>query len=88
MEDMRVEGVESSTLFNSLPIGVVYYDANGEVLSTNSAANEILGYTTSPGQLCYDHSEKILSVDGSDISPDNHPCIVALRTGEPVYDVV
>ncbi|MFW5754560.1 MAG: PAS domain S-box protein [Marinilabiliaceae bacterium] len=87
-EDKRVEGVESSTLFNSLPIGVVYYDAGGEVLSANSAANEILGYTTSPGQLCYDHLEKILSGDGSDISPDNHPCIVALRTGEPVYDVV
>jgi len=88
MENTRTEGVESGALFNSLPIGVVYYDTNGEVLTANSAANEILGNKTSTGQFCFDHTEKLLSVDGSDFSRDNHPCIVALRTGVPVNDVI
>ncbi|MGM0375303.1 MAG: PAS domain S-box protein [Bacteroidota bacterium] len=88
MENTRAEGIERSALFNSLPIGVVYYNANGEVLAANSSAREILGETIAQGQFCYDYIGKVLFVDGSEFSPDNHPCILALRTGKPVKDVV
>ena len=77
------------TLFETLPQGVIYYDANGLILGANPAACQILGLDedelitwplTGTGQSVHE--------DGSPFEPGDYPVTVALRTGEVVTDVV
>ncbi len=77
------------TLFETLPLGIVHYDADGSVIGANKAAGEIVGtdLTTTaswpvvpPGQA--------LREDGEPFPFEELPVPVALRTGEIVADVV
>ncbi len=77
------------TLFETLPQGVVHYNADGSVLGANPAASEILGLapdamTTWP----LDRAGRAVHEDGTPYEPDELPVMVALRTGEIVADVV
>ena len=78
------------TLFETLPLGVVHYHADGSTLWANPAAGEILGLapdamTTWPP---LDRAGRAVHEDGSPFQPDEVPVVVALRTGEVVADVV
>jgi PAS domain S-box-containing protein len=88
----RVErmDIDVSQLFNTIPIGVIYFDSNGDFLTANTAAQEILGFgfeelvrQTKGGSFW-----QLLAADGSDLPLDNQPSCVALRTGKPVHDEV
>ena len=76
------------TLFETLPQGVIYYDANGLILGANPAACQILGldedemitWPLVPGQAIFE--------DGSLVERAGFPVSVALRTGDVVTDVV
>jgi PAS domain S-box-containing protein len=77
------------TLFETLPLSVVHYHADGSILWANPAAGEILGLapdamTTRP----LDRAGRAVHEDGSPFQPDELPVVVALRTGEVVADVV
>lgn len=78
------------TLFETVPQGVVYHDADGRITSANAAAQRILGIRL--GQLQglkpMDPRWKSIREDGSDFPGAEHPAMVAARTLAPVNDVV
>jgi diguanylate cyclase (GGDEF)-like protein/PAS domain S-box-containing protein len=78
------------TLFETVPQGVVYLDAGGRITSANPAARRILGLTLEQmqGRQSIDPRWQALHEDGSAFPGDQHPAMVALRTGQPVNNVV
>ncbi|HSH02329.1 MAG TPA: PAS domain S-box protein [Anaerolineae bacterium] len=78
------------TLFKTMVQGVVYYDETGRIISANPAAERILGLTFEQmiGKTSMDPRWRPIHEDGTAFPGDTHPAVVALETGEPVYDVV
>lgn len=78
------------TLFETVPQGVVYQDREGRITSANPAAQRILGLSLAQmqGRSSIDPRWQALREDGSDFPGDQHPAMVALRTGQPVHDVL
>ena len=77
------------TLFETMPQGVVHYDADGSIIGVNPAASEILGLdlaavTSWPVV----PQGRAVREDGSPFPPEDLPVPVALRTGEIVAGVV
>lgn len=79
-----------ATFFQTLPLGVVYHLRDGSIESVNDAACEILGLTRDEllSRTSMDPRWKVEAEDGTPLSGKNHPAMIALRTGEPVKDVV
>ena len=78
------------TLFETMTQGVIYHDNEGKVISANPAAQRILGLTLDEiiGKTSLDPRRRRLHEDGSTFASEEHPPIVALRTGKPVNDVI
>lgn len=78
------------TLYETSPTGVVYQGADGRITDANPAAQRILGLTFDQmqGRTSIDPRWRAVREDGSDFPGDEHPAMVALRTGEPVRNVV
>jgi PAS domain S-box-containing protein len=88
-ERLAVTEERYRTLFETLPIGVVHYNADGTILGINPAAGQILGVdvqtlTSWPLQ----RDGRTIYPDGSPCPPDEYPVAVALRTGRIVADSV
>jgi two-component system CheB/CheR fusion protein len=77
-------------LFETLTEGVVYHDASGKITSVNPAAQQILGlsFDKITGMTSFDYHWRAIREDGSDFPGEEHPAMVALRTGEIVKDVI
>jgi len=77
-------------LFETLTLGVVYQDRNGEILRANPAAERILGLTLDQmqGRTSLDPHWRAIHEDGSDFPGETHPAMKALETGREVKDVV
>lgn len=77
-------------LFETVPLGVVYQDREGRILSANPAAQRILGLTLEQmqGTTSLDPRWRAIKADGSPFPGEEHPAMVALRTGQPVRDVL
>jgi PAS domain S-box-containing protein len=89
-DELRQKQDPYYALFENMAQGVVYQNADGQIVSTNPAAELILGLPQST-MLNMDsiHSEcKCIHIDGSPYPGEDHPAIVALRTGHPVKDVL
>ncbi|MFC1833843.1 PAS domain S-box protein [Thermodesulfobacteriota bacterium] len=73
------------TLFETMAIGVVVHNAQGEVIALNPATERILGLPSEqhPGKCSPDLRRQAIREDGSHFPDDEHPAVVALRTGEP-----
>ncbi len=78
------------TLFETMAQGVIYHDSKGRVISANPAAERILGLTFDQmlGKTSLDPMRRRLHENGSALASEEHPSIVALRTGKPVNDVI
>jgi PAS domain S-box-containing protein len=78
------------TLFESMAQGVVYQDVAGYIFSANPAAERILGLSLDQlqGRSSIDPRWRAIHPDGQDFPGEEHPAMVALRTGQPVHDVV
>jgi hypothetical protein len=78
------------SLVQSMTEGIVLHDANGEILTCNAAAEQILGLSFEQmiGQNPLDARWKVVHEDGSDFPGDTHPAAVTLRTGLPQREVV
>jgi PAS domain S-box-containing protein len=77
------------TLFETMPQGVVHYDADGSVIGVNPAASEILGMDLAAARSWPVVPEgQAVREDGSPFPPDDLPVRVALRTGEIVTGVL
>ena len=91
MEDALRESEEKHrTLFETMTQGVVYQDADGQIIDANPAAQRILGLTLDQlqGRTSMDPRWRAMREDGSEFPGDAHPAMVALETGRPVRDVV
>ena len=78
-----MEGVQS--LLQLVPFGIVFQDAEGNILTANPAAESVLGlsYEQMVGRKSLDPRWKALHEDGSPFPGEDHPAMTALRTGLP-----
>jgi PAS domain-containing protein len=78
------------TLFETMEQGVVYQDADGKIIAANPAAERILGLSLNQmqGRTSMDPRWRAIKENGAEIPGEEHPSMVALRTGKPVKDVM
>jgi PAS domain S-box-containing protein len=78
------------TLFETMIQGVVYQDLNGKITAMNPAAERIMGYNFEEiqGRTSNDPMWKSIHPDGTEFQGDEHPSMVALKTGREVEDVI
>ena len=77
-------------LFETMVQGVVYQNADGNIISANKAAENILGLTMDQmqGRTSIDPRWQAIHEDRSDFPGTTHPAIVSLKTGKPVHETV
>jgi PAS domain S-box-containing protein len=70
--------------------GVVYHDAEGHIISMNPAAEEILGFTFDiiKYKTSNDSIWQAIHEDGTPFPGEEHPAMVALKTGKEVKNVI
>ena len=77
------------TLFETMPQGIVHYDAGGSIIGANRAASEILGMDLAAMTSWPVIPEgQAVREDGTPFPPEDLPARVALRTGEIVAETV
>jgi PAS domain S-box-containing protein len=78
------------TLFETMAQGVIYRNANGAISKANPAALAILGasWRAINGLVGIAPEWRLIREDWSTFPPEEHPAMTALRTGQPVHDVV
>jgi PAS domain S-box-containing protein len=78
------------TLFETMVQGVVYHDKNGCITAMNPASEQILGYTLKEiqGRTSEDPIWEAIHPDGTVFNGEDHPSMIALKTGLEVSDVV
>jgi PAS domain S-box-containing protein len=88
--DLALAEERYRTLFETMPQGVVYQDAGGAIIAANPAAREILGLDADAiqGRDSDDPAWQAVREDGSPFPGEEHPAMVALRTGQIVRGVV
>jgi PAS domain S-box-containing protein len=88
-EALRQSEEQHRNLFESMVQGVVYQENSGAIITANSSAERILGMTLDQmmGRTSVDPRWKSTREDGSDFPGDQHPSMVALKTGKPETDV-
>jgi len=74
------------TLFETMLQGVIYQNQRGEILSANPAAEKILGMSLAQmqGRTSLDPRWRAIREDESDFPGEEHPAMVALRSGQEV----
>jgi PAS domain S-box-containing protein len=85
-EDLREREELYRNLYDTMGQGVVYQDAQGAITGANAAAQRILGVTLDQmqGRTSMDPRWRAVNEDGSELRGEDHPAMVALRTGQPV----
>ena len=89
-EALRKSEAKHRGLFDTMAQGVVYLNTDGEITSANAAAERILGLSLDEmtRRESLEPRWRVIHEDGSEFAPEAHPSMVALRTGEPVRNVV
>lgn len=89
-EALRQSEQQYHQLFETMAQGVIYYSANGEILSANPAALRILGLTQEEirRRTVFDPHWQTISEDSSPRPTQARPVARTLRTGQPTSDVV
>jgi PAS domain S-box-containing protein len=89
----KTQDVQNETqyraLVEALAEGVVVQDAQGQIIEFNPAALRILGLTEDQirGRTSMDPKWRAFREDGKDFPGEEHPAMVALKTGKPVSNV-
>jgi PAS domain S-box-containing protein len=78
------------TLFENMAQGVFYQKPDGKIFDFNKNALDMFGLTSDQflRKTSFDPSWRVINEDGMNSSGDQHPSIVALRTGKPVLDAI
>lgn len=81
---------EFRTIFETIDEGIVYQNKNGEITNANAAAERILGLSLDQmrGVKSIDPRWKALHEDGTEFPGEEHPAMVALRTGQEQRNVI
>ena len=87
---MAKESEQDQFLFETLPLGIVYQSADGKITAANPAAERILGLSLDQmqGRTSVDPRWKATREDGTAFPGETHPAMVALKTGQSVYNVI
>ncbi|MFO7812952.1 MAG: PAS domain S-box protein [Pelovirga sp.] len=77
-------------LLQNMAQGVFFQERSGALIEVNPAALEMFGLTRDQflGRTSFHPDWRIVREDGSDLPPAQHPSMVALSTGENVYNFV
>lgn len=77
-------------LFENVAQGVIYLNKEGKIVEANPAAIDLLGLTDDQiiGVESIDARWATIKPDFSIFPGDEHPAIIALKTGKPVFNVV
>ena len=77
-------------LFENMIQGVVYQNSKDEVIYANNAAAEILGLSIDQlfGKSSFDPDWKAINEEGKELSAEEHPSVITLRTGKAVNNFV
>jgi len=88
--NLRESEIKYRELYDTMLQGVVYQDAEGRVISANTAALEILGASLDQlqGKLPFDSDWKIIYEDGRNFRSSHHPAMKALHSGKSVNNVM
>lgn len=87
--DLATSEERYRTLFETMPMGIVHYDADGSVIGANQAAGEILGMDLAAAETWpIVPAGQAIHEDGSPIPHEELPVIKALRTGQVVDDTM
>ena len=75
------------TLFETMAQGVVYHNKFGEIIAANPSAERILGLSLEQmqGLTSLDPTWKTIHDDGTPYLGEEHPAMLSLRSGHPVY---
>jgi two-component system, chemotaxis family, sensor kinase Cph1 len=89
-EALRESEQRHRLLAETMLQGVVHQDADGKIIAMNPAAERILGKTPEEflGRTSVDEAHHTLREDGSPLPGLEHPAMVAMRSGQPLQDVV
>jgi PAS domain S-box-containing protein len=94
-ETLQLQGLRESEeryrlLFETILLGVVYYDNHGKIISANPAAEKMLGlsFDQMKGKTSTDPRWKSIHEDGSTFQSEEHPVMVALKSGKKVNNVI
>jgi two-component system CheB/CheR fusion protein len=88
--DLKASEAKYRNLFETMAQGVVYQNADGKIISANPSAEKILGLSLDQilGRTSMDTRWKTLREDGTPLDGADHPSMVALSTGKPVFGFV
>ncbi len=77
-------------LFETMAQGVVYQNADGKIISANPSAERILGLSLDQmlGRTSMDPRWRTVREDGSPLDGQDHPSMVSLATGKPLFGFV
>jgi two-component system, chemotaxis family, CheB/CheR fusion protein len=78
------------SLFETMAQGVIYQDRDGRIISANPAAQRILGMNADQimGRTSMDPAWQAVDEKGAPLSGTEHPAMIALQTGEPVFGFI
>ncbi|MFP4690279.1 MAG: PAS domain S-box protein [Bacteroidales bacterium] len=88
-ESLRESEEKHRRLFETMSQGVLYQLADGHIFSANPAAERILGLSLDQlkGKTSMDPRWKMITEEGERVPGDEHPAMLALKTGEIVGPV-
>ena len=90
MEDaLRASEIQLSSIFETIPTGILILGQQGDILTANSAAEKILRLTRCEltERTYNDMSWAITTVEGEPFADENLPFAQVMRTKSPVYGV-
>lgn len=77
-------------MYETMSQGVIYQAANGDILLANPAAEKALGLSSDQlrGKTSMDPRWKMIKEDGTPVPGEEHPNMLALKTGKKVGPVI
>ncbi len=90
LQKMSVSEAQQSSTLASMAEGIVMQDADGQIVLSNPAAENILGMTADQmaGRTSADPKWGAIREDGAQFPGDQHPAMVTLQTGQPQRGVI
>ncbi|OUL32169.1 PAS domain S-box protein [Nostoc sp. 106C] len=86
---LRDSEARLSSIFQTIPDGIVIINSAGQIIAANKAAEQIFRLTHSgiTERVYNDSSWSITTVDGNPFPDDELPFVRVMRTGKPIYGV-
>ncbi|QXE85192.1 GAF domain-containing protein [Geomonas nitrogeniifigens] len=87
---MGDDAAKYHALFDRMAQGAFFQSADGALTDVNPAALEMSGLTRDEflGRTSMNPDWRVIAEDGSELPPELHPSMVALKSGRPVLDFV